>query len=81
MKSWEDIGNTDAARKLIAAAIRTCKVARYLCEQTKIITTSYWHVSRAGDRDFMGIVEGFWCREFLIMKYQSLADLWTYSKL
>jgi hypothetical protein len=41
MKSWEDIGTTDAARKLIAAAIRTCKVARYVCEQTKIIATSY----------------------------------------
>lgn len=41
MKSWEDIGNTDTARKLIAAAIRTCKVARYICEQTKITAMSY----------------------------------------
>jgi hypothetical protein len=41
MKSWEDVGDTDTARRLIAAAIRTCKVARHLCEQTEVMATSY----------------------------------------
>lgn len=41
MTSWKDIGNTDTACKLIAAAIRTCKVARYVCEKMNIRATSY----------------------------------------
>lgn len=41
MTSWEDIGNNDTAYKLIAAAVRTCKVARYVCEKTNVTTTSY----------------------------------------
>lgn len=41
MQSWADIGNTDTACKLIAAAIRTCKVARYVCEKMKVEATSY----------------------------------------
>jgi hypothetical protein len=41
MTSWEDIGSTDIACKLIAAAIRTCKVARYTCEKMSITATTY----------------------------------------
>jgi hypothetical protein len=41
MTSWEAIGNTDTACKLIAAAIRTCKVARYVCEKMNIRASSY----------------------------------------
>ncbi|KAF8900455.1 hypothetical protein CPB84DRAFT_1778961 [Gymnopilus junonius] len=41
MKSWEDIGSTTTACKLIAAAIRTCKVARYVCEKLQVTTASY----------------------------------------
>jgi hypothetical protein len=41
MKSWEDIGNTATAQQLIAAAIRTCKVARYMCEHMEIAATAY----------------------------------------
>lgn len=41
MTSWEAIGNTDTACKLIAAAIRTCKVARHVCEKTNIRASSY----------------------------------------
>jgi hypothetical protein len=41
MTSWEDIGNTDTACILIAAAIRTCKVARYVCEKMNVRATSY----------------------------------------
>lgn len=31
LKSWDCIGNTETARRLIAAAIKTCKVARHIC--------------------------------------------------
>ena len=41
MTSWEDIGNAGTACKLIAAAICTCKVARYVCEKMNIKATSY----------------------------------------
>jgi hypothetical protein len=41
MTSWEDIGNTNIAYKLIAAAVRTCKVARYVCTKLNITATSY----------------------------------------
>lgn len=41
MTSWEDIGNTNTAYKLIAAAVRTCKVARYVCTKLNITATSY----------------------------------------
>ncbi|KAF8958020.1 hypothetical protein BDZ97DRAFT_1924045 [Flammula alnicola] len=55
MKSWEDIGNTDTARKLIAAAILTYKVVRYVCEQTKITTSSY-----ISDTYFERVIEMLW---------------------
>ncbi|KAJ8690734.1 hypothetical protein PTI98_012138 [Pleurotus ostreatus] len=29
--SWKSVGNTETARQLIAAALTTCKAARYLC--------------------------------------------------
>jgi hypothetical protein len=41
LTSWGDIGNVDAARRLIAAAIKTCKVARYICFQRGVDTASY----------------------------------------
>jgi len=41
MKSWGDIGNTETACKLIAAAIRTCKVAQYICQKTNVKATTY----------------------------------------
>ncbi|KAF8881061.1 hypothetical protein CPB84DRAFT_1792155 [Gymnopilus junonius] len=40
MKSWY-IGSTTTACKLIAAAICTCKVARYVCEKLQVTTASY----------------------------------------
>jgi len=55
MKSWEDIGNTDTARRLIAAAIRTCKVARYVCEKMNIKVTSY-----ISDMYLERIIETLW---------------------
>jgi len=41
MKSWEGIGSADTVRKLTAAAIRTCKVARYVYDKTNVKITSY----------------------------------------
>jgi len=55
MTSWEDIGNTDTACKLIAAAIRTCKVARYVCERMKIRATAY-----ISDMYLSRVIETLW---------------------
>ena len=41
MTSWAAVGNTDVARRLIAAAIRISKVARYVCERQSINAGSY----------------------------------------
>lgn len=38
---WESIGNTSTACRLIAAAIKTCKVARAMCELRGVQPTSY----------------------------------------
>jgi hypothetical protein len=41
LASWDSIGNIDTACRLIAAAIKTCKIARYLCFARHISPTSY----------------------------------------
>jgi len=41
LTSWSSVGNTETARKLIAAAIRTCKTARFICFQRNVAVTSY----------------------------------------
>jgi hypothetical protein len=41
LTSWECVGSTETARELIAAAIKTCKVARNFCYQRNIQTSSY----------------------------------------
>jgi len=41
LASWESIGSTNSACALIAAAIKTCRVARYLCTQHGITADSY----------------------------------------
>ena len=41
LTSWDSIGNIDTACRLIAAAIKTCKIARYLCFARHISPTSY----------------------------------------
>lgn len=41
LTSWETIGNTEIACKLIAATIKTAKVARHLCFKRKIEATSF----------------------------------------
>ncbi|KAF6741379.1 hypothetical protein DFP72DRAFT_944887 [Ephemerocybe angulata] len=35
LATWEDVGSISFAQKLLAAGLRTCKVARYICEQRK----------------------------------------------
>ena len=39
--SWNSVGSTGIACRLIAAAIKTCKVARHLCFTHNITSTSY----------------------------------------
>lgn len=39
--SWSDVGNCGVACQLIAAAIKTCKVARHLCFERQILPGSY----------------------------------------
>jgi hypothetical protein len=41
IQSWECVGSTATACKLIAAALKTCKVARHICFEQKINTTSF----------------------------------------
>ena len=41
LTSWDAVGNVVVACRLIAAAIKTCKVARHLCFSNHIETTSY----------------------------------------
>jgi hypothetical protein len=53
--SWQKIGNTDMACRLIAAAIKTCKVARHLCSSRNIDVNSY-----LSDIYLSNIVELLW---------------------
>jgi hypothetical protein len=41
LTSWESVGSTVMARKLIAAGIKTCKVACHICFDNSITTSSY----------------------------------------
>jgi hypothetical protein len=41
LTSWSSVGNTETACKLIAAAIKTCKVARFICFQRNIAGDIY----------------------------------------
>jgi len=41
LTSWDCIGNIDVACRLIAAAIKTCRVARHLCFSRNIKASTY----------------------------------------
>jgi len=41
LESWEHIGNVKTAYRLLAAALKTCQVARHLCFVNKISTTGF----------------------------------------
>jgi hypothetical protein len=41
LATWESIGSVEFARRLLAASVRTCKVARFLCESRKRTATSF----------------------------------------
>ena len=52
---WDDVGNVDTACKLLAATIRTCKVAHHVCFQRSIKATSF-----LSDAYLANIVERLW---------------------
>lgn len=41
LTTWDAVGGCESACDLIAAALKTCKVARHLCFERKIEATSY----------------------------------------
>ena len=41
LTTWGCVGNTETACRLIAAAIKTCKVARHICFEQNVTTSSY----------------------------------------
>jgi hypothetical protein len=41
IRSWDCVGTTTIACKLIAAAVKICKVARHICFEQNINTTSF----------------------------------------
>jgi hypothetical protein len=41
VRSWDCVGMTNMACKLISAAVKICKVARHICFEQNINTTSY----------------------------------------
>lgn len=41
IRSWDCVGTTTIACKLIAAGIKTCRVARHICFEQNINTLSY----------------------------------------
>lgn len=41
IKTWDDVGDVATARRLLAGAIKTCKVARHLCFKRSISSSSY----------------------------------------
>ena len=55
LQSWESIGSTEMACHLIAASIKTCKVARHICFEQKITTGSY-----LSDAYLQNLVEVLW---------------------
>ena len=56
LKSWESAGNTETACRLIAAAVKTCKVARHVCFQQKAgLGTSY-----LSDAYLQNVIEVLW---------------------
>ena len=55
LTSWESVGSMETARALIAASIKTCKVARVFCHQRNIQTSSY-----LSDAYLQEMVEQIW---------------------
>src|SRR5271163_658877 len=55
LTSWSDIGSVETACRLLATTIRTCKVARHICFQRRIMASSY-----LSDAYLSNIVERLW---------------------
>lgn len=39
IRSWENVGNVATAYRLLAAAVKTCRVARHLCFLNNVVAT------------------------------------------
>jgi hypothetical protein len=55
LTSWDGIGNTGIACRLIAATIKTCKVARHVCFLNGINATTF-----LSDAYLSNIIEALW---------------------
>lgn len=55
LTSWHDVGSVKMACKLIAAALRTCKVARHVCSYRGIKSGSY-----LSDAYLQNMIEKLW---------------------
>ena len=55
LQSWEAVASTEMARRLIAAAIKTCKAVRCICLEQGIRTTTY-----LSDMYLRNLVEVLW---------------------
>jgi hypothetical protein len=55
LSTWSSVGSNSTARKLIAATIKTCKVAHHLCYERGIHPTSY-----VSDAYLNELVERLW---------------------
>lgn len=55
LTSWRDVGSVKMACKLIAAAVKTCKVARHVCSCRGIDSGSY-----LSDAYLQNIIEKLW---------------------
>jgi len=70
LESWECIGNVQTAYRLLAAALKTCQVARHLCFVNKISTTGF--LSDAYLREIVGLLWGMLkpvCIQFLVLLF------------
>ncbi len=41
MTKWDAVGSCDTVARLLAAMLKTCRVARYICSERKIRVSSY----------------------------------------
>ncbi|KAF9459807.1 hypothetical protein BDZ94DRAFT_1324514 [Collybia nuda] len=69
IRSWENIGNVATAYQLLAAAIKTCRVAQHLCFTNNIVATGGF----LSDNYLQNLVEILW--DILKLKTSEQSDL------
>lgn len=77
LSSWNSVGNASVACRLIAAAIKTCRVARLLCQSNRITTSSY-----LSDIYLANIIELLWglCKDMVtVVETVRHRVQWTYK--